>query len=264
MTMQIVTWNVNSLKARMPYVEWYLDSRTPDVLCLQELKLADEAVPRELFEARGYHLATHGQKQWNGVAIASKLPIEDVQRGLPGGDDGQARLISGTVAGVRIVNVYCPQGQQADSPKFSYKLKFYDVLIEHMATLLRVGPDAQVLLCGDLNVAPRDFDVWDVEVWRDVPTYHPLEHERWARLCALGFEDAVLPFIEPGTYSFWDYRGGAFYKNNGVRIDHHLASAALRARVTAAGVDRDARKKKEGHRASDHAPVGITVGDATC
>ncbi len=261
--MKIVTWNVNSLKARREYVELYLDSPdAPDVLGLQELKLTDEAVPRELFESRGYHLETFGQKQWNGVALASRWPLEDVERGLPagaggGGDEGQSRLIAATTHGVRVVNLYCPQGQGVDSPKFPYKLGFYDALIAWLGERIEPGEDWDVM--GDLNVAREARDVWSEEALEGKPTYHPEEHRRWDQLLELGLVDAVLPYVEPGTFSFWDYRGAAFRFDHGFRIDHHLVTPAMAERVLHGWVDRPWRKKKGEHKASDHAPVGIEL-----
>jgi len=255
--MNIVTWNVNSLKARAEYVEWYLDSASPDVLCLQELKLEDAFVPRALFESRGYHVETHGQKQWNGVLIASKEAITDVHCGLPGGDEGQSRLIAATTYGVRLINLYCPQGQAADSPKFKYKLGFYAALRAFVAE--HHSPEDDLIVLGDLNVAPHPEDVYSVEAMENVPTYHPREHEEWQKLVSFGLHDAVRPHIEPGQFSFWDYRGGAFRFNRGFRIDHILATQTVQKRVTGAWIDRNARKKQGDLKASDHAPVGIVL-----
>lgn len=255
--MKVVTWNVNSLKARADFVRLYLEEQQPDILCLQELKLEDDKVPRAMFTELGYQLAIHGQKQWNGVLIASKLPLTDVWTGLPEGDEGEARLVAATVAGLRLVNLYCPQGQSVDSPKFAYKLQFFSALRDWLAAGLAEGPPLVVL--GDMNVAPREEDLWDASKFENVPSFHPLEHEQWQALEALGLRDAVRPHIEPGTFSFWDYRGGAFRFNRGMRIDHVLVSESLLPRVKSAWVDRDARKKKQGLTASDHAPVGIEL-----
>ncbi len=256
--MKIVTWNVNSLKARHDYVEGYLDTAKPDVLCLQELKLQTDAVPRELFESRGYHLAIHGQKQWNGVLIASKSPLTDVVCGLPGGDEGESRLVAATVDGIRIVDLYCPQGQTEDSPKFAFKLRFYAALQSWLAEHL--DPASPWIVLGDLNIAPNEDDVWSPEAFENVPTFHPKEHEAWARLCALGLVDVVRPHLTTGRhFSFWDYRGAAFRFNQGMRIDHILVTEPVRARVRSGWIDRDFRKKRDGSKASDHAPVGIEL-----
>lgn len=256
--LSIVTWNVNSLKARQEYVADYLDNAGPDVLCLQELKLTDEAVPRDLFESRGYELAIHGQKQWNGVLIASKRPLTDVRKGLPGGDDGKSRFISAVVDGVRLVNLYCPQGQRVDSPQFPYKLGFYDALLAWLQR--HADPSEALIVLGDLNVARDPEDIWDPEAFADVPSFHPEEHRRWDALLEFGLVDAVKPHIEPGAFSFWDYRGAAFRFNHGMRIDHLLVSAPVLARVASAWIDRPFRKKRKGLTASDHAPVGIELG----
>ncbi len=258
--LRIVTWNVNSLNARREFVEKYLDARAPEVLCLQELKLPTEKVPIEIFEERGYHVAVHGQPRWNGVLIASKEPLEDVVLGLGDAEEGQARAIAATTYGIRLINVYCPQGQRVDSDQFPYKLRFYDALIDLIESSGVTG--APFALLGDLNIAPKEHDLYSVEPFAGTPSFHPEEHARLARLADLGLVDAVEPFIEPGTFSFWDYRGGAFRFNRGMRIDHVLASASLNARVVSGWVDRDWRKKKDGLTASDHAPVGIGLGPA--
>ncbi|MGM0578925.1 MAG: exodeoxyribonuclease III [Myxococcota bacterium] len=255
--MKIVTWNVNSLKARKAYVEKWLDAEDPDVLCVQELKLDGDKVPAEIFTERGYDVAIHGQPQWNGVLIASKTPLEDVAKGLPDGDEGESRLIAATTEGIRFVNLYCPQGQSADSPKFAFKLGFYKALRAWLAETC--DPSKPLVVLGDMNVAPEARDIWSEEVMHDVPTYHPLEHEEWGKLTALGLHDAVKPFVEPGTFSFWDYRGGAFPRNMGMRIDHVLVTEPLVGRVEDAFIQRPYRKKWDGLTPSDHAPVGIVL-----
>jgi exodeoxyribonuclease-3 len=254
---KIVTWNVNSLKARHDYVERYLDAASPDVLCLQELKLQDHAVPRALFESRGYALAIHGQKQYNGVLIASRVGLEDVRVGLPEGDDGMARFVSAVTGGVRLVNLYCPQGQRVDSPQFPYKLAFFRALRRWLDR--HCDPTEELAVVGDLNIARHPEDIWDPEGFADIPTFHPKEHERWDELVDFGLHDAVKPHIEPGKYSFWDYRGGAFYRNQGMRIDHVLVTESLRERVLTAWIDRPFRKKIGDLKASDHAPVGVEL-----
>jgi exodeoxyribonuclease-3 len=255
--LKIVTWNVNSLHVRAEFLALYLDRVAPDVLALQELKLEEERVPREIFESRGYHLAIHGQRQWNGVLLASKAPQEDIWRGLGPTDEGEARLVSARIGGIRYIDCYCPQGQSVDSPKFPYKLRFFDGL----TTLLseRASPTEPVVVLGDLNVAPAPEDVWSVEAVQGTPTYHPLEHQRWAQLAAWGLSDAVRPFVRPGTFSYWDYRGGAFRFNQGLRIDHILVTQPVRARLRGAWIDREDRKKKGDLKPSDHAPVGIEI-----
>lgn len=260
--MKVVTWNVNSLNARREYVERYLDAEKPDLLCVQELKLDTDKVPTEVFESRGYHVAVHGQPQWNGVLLASKSPIDDVHMGLPGGDAGQSRLVAGTIEGVRFVNLYCPQGGSADSEKFPYKLGFYDALLEWLPEQLSAHESLVVL--GDLNIAPLDEDVWDPAAFVDVPSHHPEELKRWATLMDLGFSDVVYPRLPDNPkerFSFWDYRGMSFRFNKGMRIDHILVTDPVAARVQSARVVRDWRKKKDGLTPSDHAPVEAVLGD---
>ncbi|MEM7050446.1 MAG: exodeoxyribonuclease III [Acidobacteriota bacterium] len=255
--MRIVTWNVNSLNARRDYVSLYLDAESPDVLCLQELKMEADKVPVEIFEERGYELAIHGQKSWNGVLIAAKEPISRVEKGLPESDQGQARMIVGEVAGIRFVNLYCPQGQSVESEQFPYKLSFYDGLCDWLES--SCDPAQPLVVLGDLNVAPEARDVWSEEKLAGIPSYHPEEHQRWARLTGFGLQDAVVDHVAPGTFSFWDYRGGAFRFNQGMRIDHILVTPPLLGRVRSAAIERPWRKKKEGLTASDHAPVTVTL-----
>ncbi len=255
--MRIVTWNVNSLKAREDFVRLFLEEESPDVLCLQELKLETSKVPAELFEDQGYHLAIHGQKSWNGVLIASKTPLEEVHRGLPEADQGQARAIAATTAGIRLLNLYCPQGQSVDSPKFPYKLAFLDALRTWLDN--HASPAEPLIVTGDLNVAPNPEDVWSVEAFEGVPSYHPEEHKRWAELLAFGLQDAGAQHLKPGTFTYWDYRGGAFHRGMGMRIDHHLVTEPILARISAVRVERDWRKKKQGLTASDHAPVTLEL-----
>lgn len=256
--MRFVTWNVNSLKARQDLVALFLQEEAPDVLCLQELKLPTEAVPTALFAEAGYEVAVFGQPQWNGVLIASRHGLTDVHTGLPPADEGQARLVAATVAGVRLINLYCPQGQSVDSPKFPYKLAFYDALIDWLATSR--GP---LVVTGDLNVAPAAEDIFDPIGFANQPSFHPEEHARWGRLLGLGLADAARPFLPPNTYTFWDYRAGAFNRNLGMRIDHFLVSEELVPRVRGAVVHRSWRKKRklaDGDLApSDHAPVALDL-----
>lgn len=254
--MRIVTWNINSLNARKDLAALFLDEEKPDVLGLQELKLETDKVPRELFESRGYQVAIHGQKSWNGVLIASREPLADVEVGLEG-DAGESRFIAATIGGVRFVNLYCPQGQSVDSDKFPYKLAFYDALIHRLATA-HAG-HGELVVMGDLNVAPEPDDVWDVSKFEGIPSYHPLEHQRWKRLLEVGLVDVVKPRVPSGTFSFWDYRGGDFRFNHGMRIDHVLATPGVAARVASAAVLREWRKKKGELTPSDHAPVVVEL-----
>ena len=260
--MKLCTFNVNSLKARGEFVGQFLDAVQPDILGIQELKLEESAVPVDLFESRGYHVAIHAQKQWNGVLVASKSPIEVLSAGLGEAEEGQARAIAVKTADIQFINLYCPQGQRVDSDKFPYKLRFFDRLIEWVPEVCDLsGP---VALVGDINIAPEQDDIYDPEKFAGIPSFHPEEHARFEKLLALGFTDVVKPHLKPKTYSFWDYRGGAFRFNKGMRIDHILCTESLAARVTGGHVEREWRKVKPAAdgtklKPSDHAPVIATV-----
>jgi exodeoxyribonuclease-3 len=253
----VVTWNVNSLKAREAFLAEFLDRVRPDVFALQELKLEDAAVPVSMFTQRGYEVVFTGQKAYNGVLLGSRTPITDVHRGFPG-DGGDARLIAGTTNGVRFVCLYCPQGQSATSPKFVFKLDFYEQLRAWVAKLDLTSP---IVLLGDMNIAPGPEDIWDPFGMDGETGYHPLEHDEWRKLMALGLHDAVRPHVPAGTYSYWDYRAGSFHKGQGMRIDHVLVTAPLVGRVASAWIDRNERKKKGDLAPSDHAPVGVILRD---
>lgn len=252
--MLVVTWNVNSLKARAQHVADLLDRVSPSVLCMQELKQEDHAVAREIFEDRGYHLQTHGQRTYNGVAIASKLPMRDVRTGFPG-DQGESRFIHAVVDGVRILNLYCPQGRAVDDEKFQYKLSFYDHLIQWVAD--NVDPDEPFVMTGDLNIAPEPDDVYSVERMTNQVSYHPLEHARFQALLDWGLVDASKPYLPARSFTFWDYRMNCWKRDVGFRIDHFLVTAPVLARVQGSRVLRDERGKE---RASDHAPVTLHLG----
>lgn len=253
--MRIVTWNINSLNARREHVEAFLDEVAPTVLCMQELKVDDPLIDREIFTSRGYHLITHGQRTYNGVAIASRLPMSDTICGLPEVEEEERRFTAATIDGVRIVNLYCPQGQSETSDKFAYKLRFYDALIDWIAREL--DPSQPFILTGDLNIAPRAVDIFDPDKHRNVPSFHPLEHERWNKLLDWGLQDAAVEWFEDGDYTFWDYRAACFERNRGMRIDHFLVTAPVMARVQGASIHREQRAKE---RASDHAPVELILG----
>jgi exodeoxyribonuclease-3 len=256
--MKIVSWNINGIKARQPYLELFLDTHLPDVLCIQELKSETDKVPAEIFTSRGYEVAIHGQKSWNGVMIASKYPISDVVMGLPdNGHEDESRLIAATIEGRTIVNLYCPQGQTADSEKFAFKKRFYDRLIQWVSDTFSTSDS--LILTGDFNIAPYPEDVYDPTFWEGRPTRHPEELERWSRLLEWGLTDVGESHIGKGTYSFWDYRGMAFRFNNGLRIDHFLGTESIADQVDSAAVIRDFRRKKDGLKASDHAPVELLL-----
>ncbi len=258
--MRIFTWNVNSIIARQPLLERLLDAERPDVIGLQELKTTDDRVPMQVFESRGYHVLCHGQRQYNGVLLASRTPLLTTGVGLAVGDEDQARLCHATITtaagdSFHVVNLYCPQGATADSEKFAYKLRFYDALLDWLGPL----PKARMIVLGDLNIAPEPRDIWDPVAMAAVPSFHPLEHQRWRALCGLGLSDAVASRVAPGTYSFWDYRSLAFPRNEGMRIDHILVGDGVRGAVRGAGILRSFRKKIDGMSASDHAPVWIEI-----
>ena len=255
--MRIATWNVNSLKARMPRVEEWLAYAEPDVVCLQETKLADSAFPGLAFGALGYEAAHHGEGRWNGVAILSRVGLDDVTDGFDddGEPDPEARLLWATCGGVRVASVYVPNGRALEHEQYDYKLSWLERL---RANLSRVhDPAAPLLIGGDFNIAPTDDDVWDPA--RFVGATHTSDAER-AALAALldwGLADTFRGYhSEPGLFSWWDYRAGNFHKRQGMRIDLLLATAPLADSVTFALIDRQARK---GKLPSDHAPVLIDI-----
>lgn len=249
--MKIAAWNVNSLKVRLPQLLDFLATREPDVVCLQETKLTDEAFPVVEIEAAGYHAAFAGQKTYNGVAILSRSGIADVSAGIPGFDDEQKRVIAGTIDGVRVVCVYCPNGQSLDSDKYRYKLAWFDALAVWLQEELARCPRLAVL--GDFNVAPEDRDVHDPEAWEGNVLVSEPEREAFGKLLALGLEDSFRLFDQPEkSFSWWDYRMLGFRRNHGLRIDHILLSGALAASCISASIDREMRRLE---RPSDHAPV---------
>ena len=270
--MRIATWNVNSLKARLEKVTWWLDRARPDVLLMQETKLADADVPADVFTQAGYELAHHGEGRWNGVAIASRCGIEAVVTnfGEPlrpptttdAGDDeplAEARMISALCGGVRVVCVYAPNGRVVGSPFYEAKLAWFDRLSRWLGETIATG--TPLVLGGDLNVAPSDDDVWDPRVCHGGTHVSPPEREAFARLGSLGLVDAYrLHHPEAGRYTWWDYRAGNFYKNFGMRIDHLLVTDAIKSRVVWAEIDREARKGKP--MPSDHAPLVIDIDSA--
>jgi exodeoxyribonuclease-3 len=265
---RIATWNVNSLKARLDKVRWWLERARPDVLLLQETKLADAAAPAAAFRDAGYELAHHGEGRWNGVAIASRCGLEDVVsnfgeplRRSAAGESGveptaEARMVAARCADVLAVSVYAPNGRTVGSPFYAAKLAWFGRLERWLTQSARA--DAPLVLGGDLNVAPADADVWDPAAFGGSTHVSPAEREAFARLCRWGLVDAYrLRHPEPGRYTWWDYRGGAFHMNEGMRIDHLLVTAPLAARVLSAEIDREARKGKP--VPSDHAPLFIDV-----
>jgi len=258
---RIATWNVNSLKQRMPRLLPWLDQRRPDVLCLQETKLADDALARLLgdaLEERGYEVAAHGEAQWNGVAILSRVGLDDVVAGVangPGFPHQEARAVAGTCAGIRVHSVYVPNGREPDSDHYAYKLGWLAALRD----VLAAGPEAAVV-CGDMNIAPTDDDVFDPDAYVGQTHVTPREREALAELQALGLHDVVRDrWPEERVFSYWDYRAGMFHQDLGMRIDLILAGGPVAARVRAAWIDRHARK---GTGPSDHAPVIVDLDEA--
>ena len=272
--MRIATWNVNSLKARLEKVTWWLDRTKPDVLLMQETKLADADAPVEVFREAGYELAHHGEGRWNGVAIASRCGIGGVvtnfgeplrpDKTRDAGDAeplAEARMMSAECGDLRVVSLYAPNGRAVDSPFYEAKLTWFDRLARWLGEA--VDPRALVVLGGDLNVAPEDADVWDPKACHGGTHVSEPEREAFARLCRLGFVDAYrLRHPEPGRYTWWDYRAGNFHKNFGMRIDHLLVSGPLGPRVIWAEIDREARKGKP--VPSDHAPLVVDIDGPGC
>ncbi len=250
--MRIATWNVNSIKARLPLVLDWLRDFAPDVALLQETKTVDEAFPELEIGDLGYNVAVHGQKSYNGVAILSKRPIEDVRRGLPGDeDDRQARYIEAVTGGVRVASIYLPNGNPVSSDKFAYKLRWMERLRDHAETLLRY--EEVMVLGGDYNVAPTDADVYDPKAWADDALCRPESRARFRALLHLGLTEAYRALHpEPGAYTFWDYQKGRWQRDEGLRIDHLLLSPQAADRLAACEIDREPRGRE---RASDHTPV---------
>jgi exodeoxyribonuclease-3 len=251
--MRIATWNVNSLKARLPRVEEWLAYAQPDILCMQETKLSDATFPAMAFQALGYDSAHHGSGQWNGVAILSKVGIADVVEGFCQGieADHDTRLISATCGGVRVSSVYVPNGRALDDPHYQYKLGWFERLRTHLEHTC--DPDAAVAVCGDFNVAPEDRDVWDPKRFRTTTHTSKPERDALGRLEDWGLQDAFRALHqEEKLYTYWDYRAGDFHMHRGMRIDLILASKPLVARARYALIDRFARK---GKLPSDHAPM---------
>jgi exodeoxyribonuclease-3 len=257
--MRIATWNVNSLKVRLPRVEAWLAEVQPDVLCMQETKLADDAFPALTFAALGYESVHHGQGQWNGVAILSKVGIEDVVGGFAaetGPPDPDARVITATCGGIRITDVYVPNGRSLDNDHYRYKLDWLAQLRRHLSAV--ASPDRDVVLTGDFNIAPADRDVYDPSKFVGATHVSPAERALLGELEAWGLTDVFRHQYpdQERVYSWWDYRAGDFHQGRGLRIDLVLASASIVGRMEWCIVDRNARK---GQSPSDHAPVVVDL-----
>jgi exodeoxyribonuclease III len=258
--MKIVTWNINGVKARLETAVTWLRQESPDVVCFQEIKSVDEGFPRAAFEDLGYSVETHGQKGFNGVALLSKTPLEDVRRGLPGDDtDLHARYIEATVAAgaraVRIGCLYLPNGNPITEPKFAYKLAWMARLEAHARVLL--AQEMPLVLAGDYNVIPMPADAKRPQAWVNDALFQPESRAAYRRLLNMGLTDALRAcHPEPGIYSFWDYQAGAFQKDDGIRIDHLLLSPQAADLLVASGVHKEPRAME---KPSDHVPVWIEL-----
>ncbi|MDA8224924.1 MAG: exodeoxyribonuclease III [Betaproteobacteria bacterium] len=249
--MRLASWNVNSLKVRLPHLLDWLELQRPDVVCLQETKLEDSNFPFDALQSAGYHVACAGQKTYNGVAILSREPLTDVVRGIPGWQDEQQRVLTACIGAVRVVCVYVPNGQSVESDKYRYKLEWLAALKTYLQDELR--RHAQLAVLGDYNIAPTGSDVYDPQVWKDVVLVSAPEREAFSALLGLGLVDSFSLFehAEP-VFTWWDYRMGAFRRNMGLRIDHILLSQALAGDCSDWRVDLEPRRRE---RPSDHAPV---------
>lgn len=253
--MKLATWNLNSIAVRLPQLLDWLQANPVDAIALQETKVPDERFPIAPIEAAGYRAVWHGQRSYNGVALLARTPMDAVQRNLPGFDDEQARVIAATVAGLRVVGVYVPNGQAPDSDKYAYKLRWFDALHAWLRAELAAHP--ALVLLGDFNVAPDDRDVYDPAAFEGQILCTPAERAQFARLLELGLADAFRLFEQPPkSWSWWDYRNLAFRRNQGLRIDHILVSRALQPAVRACTIDKTPRRNQ---RPSDHAPVIVEL-----
>ncbi|MES2075259.1 MAG: exodeoxyribonuclease III [Pseudomonadota bacterium] len=253
--MKIATWNVNSLNVRLPHVLKWLEENPVDVLCVQETKMTDDKFPAAAIEAAGYHVVFSGQKTYNGVAILSKLPISDVVKNNPHYEDAQQRILAATIAGVRVVCAYVPNGQAVGTDKYEYKLGWLAAFHQWLSEEAALHPQLAVL--GDYNIAPEDRDVHDPAAWADQVLVSVPERAALTRLLELGLQDAFRLFDQAEkSFSWWDYRALGFRLNKGLRIDHILLSKALVARCSACVIDRAPRKWEQ---PSDHAPVIATL-----
>jgi exodeoxyribonuclease-3 len=258
--MRIATWNVNSVKQRVENLTAWLREREPDIVCLQETKCQDEAFPREAFEGLGYNVAFHGQKTFNGVAILSKLPFDEVTPRLPGDpEDDHARFLEAVVStkggALRVASIYLPNGNPPNTDKYSYKLKWMDRLFKYAQERLEL--EEPLVLCGDYNVIPAEGDVHNPELWVGDALFLPQTRARFRALTYLGLTDAIRAVSdEDGLYTFWDYQAGAWQKNNGIRIDHLLLSPLAADRLVTAGIDKHVRAWE---KPSDHVPAWIDL-----
>jgi exodeoxyribonuclease-3 len=255
----IASFNVNSINARLPNLLAWLQAAEPDIVCLQEIKCTEEAFPREPIEELGYNLAILGQKTYNGVAILSRFPIEDPLRGLPGDpEDGQARYLEAFTGGLRVASIYAPNGNPVGTEKFAYKLAWLERLRAHGEALLEL--DEPVVLAGDFNVIPEPIDCHDPAAWAEDALFRPESRRAFRALLHQGWTDAyrALHPDERGVYTFWDYQGGAFQLDHGIRIDHILLSPPAADRLEEARIDKEPRGRP---KASDHTPILCRLRD---
>ncbi len=263
--MRIATWNINSVRARTDRLAGWLARSDVDVLAVQETKVPDDKFPAELVTELGYEFVHFGFSQWNGVAVISRVGIENPRLGFPGmppfGDpaDSEARAIGAVCGGIDVWSLYVPNGRTIDDPHYQYKLEWLAALRRYAAAQVSADPAVQMVLCGDFNIAPTDDDVWDVDFFVGQTHVTPAERAAFQGILDEGFFDVVRPYTPgPGVYTYWDYQRLRFPKKQGMRIDFALASSALAARVVGAGIDRQERK---GKGASDHAPVIVDIAD---
>ncbi len=258
--MKAVSWNVNSVRTRFERVLGFLNRHQPDLLCLQETKVVNEDFPSQALEEKGWLVHTHGQKTYNGVALISKAPLENVSCGFPGDHiPEQARVIHGTLDGVRFINVYVVNGKEVGCDKYAMKLEWLDNLHQWMAK--EFADDTPTVILGDFNIVPEDRDIWDPEGWHEKILCSTPERQRLQNILTLGFEDLHrLHTQEAGIYTWWDYRGGAFGRGFGMRIDLALGNAAAVGLCSGVEVDRDERKKGDWEaKPSDHAPLIVNL-----
>lgn len=259
--MKIATWNVNSIKVRLPHLLSWLTNTKPDIVLLQELKCNNESFPRDELEDLGYNLAIHGQKTYNGVAILSKFPIDDFTTILPNDPEPtQARYIEAVISvhksAIRVASVYVPNGGEINSEKFEHKLKFYDALKSHLQHLITL--DEAIIIGGDYNVAPDDIDVYDPVILANSTCFSQIERQKFKQLLRLGYNDAFrLTNKNSQEFSWWDYRAGSWHKNHGMRIDHLLLSPEATDLLKSSEIEISLRKLE---KTSDHAPVSIIIG----
>ena len=254
--MRIATWNVNSIKQRMDCLTAWLSERQPDIVCLQETKCTDDAFPREALETLGYNVAVHGQKSFNGVALLSKFPFDEVMPRLPGDDvDDHARFIEAVIStadgALRLASLYLPNGNPPDTEKYTYKINWMDRLIHYAGE--RLSLEEPMVLAGDFNVIPTELDARHPERWTRDALFVPRTRAKFRALCNLGLTDAVRTSSDArGPYTFWDYQAGAWQKDDGIRIDHLLLSPHAADRIAACSIDKKPRAKD---RSSDHTPI---------